>query len=128
MELVFYSLDKDSNKVFFRTNYIKKDNIIIFQDKSIENTMICLTINSDSLVFERKGNTSMTMILKENIRTPFHYESSTGLFFDLEVKTNKLSIKDNKLEIEYSLFDLSEEIQNVKLWITLDKENRFSNQ
>ncbi len=127
MELLFYSLDKDSNKVFFRANYEKKDNLIIFQDKSMENTMIYLTINRDSLVFERKGNTSMTMILKENINTPFHYESSTGLFFDFEVKTKVLSIKDNKLELEYSLLDLGDEIQNVKLWITLDKENRFSN-
>ena len=56
--------------------------VITFQDKATENTMIYLTINEDSLIFERKGNTSMTMTLKENIESFGHYESSAGLFFD----------------------------------------------
>lgn len=120
MELVFYSLDNDNNKVFFRTEYKRINNQIIFLDKSLENTTIYLTINGNSLVFERKGNTSMNMSLKEGFISKGHYENSTGLFFDFETKTKSLSIKDNCIEIEYSLFVLSDEISSHKIWITLN--------
>lgn len=120
MELVFYSLDNDNNKVFFRTDYEKKDNRIIFQDKSIENTMIYLTINGNSLLFERKGNTSMIMSLEEGKNTSGHYESSTGLFFDFVTKTKILSIIDNQIKIEYSLYVQEEEMSSHKIWITFN--------
>ncbi len=120
MELVFYSLDNDNNKVFFRADYERKNNQIVFVDKSIENTMIYLTINGNSLMFERKGNTSMTMVLEEMKTTSGHYESSTGLFFDFETKTKRLSIKDNKIEIENSLSVLADEMSSNKIWITLN--------
>ena len=81
MELVFYSLDNENNKVFFRTDFKKIDNKIVFSDKSMENTTIYLTINGNSLVFERKGNTSMMMVLEEGITHSGHYENNTGLFF-----------------------------------------------
>lgn len=120
MELVFYSLDNDNNKVFFRSDYLKNGNEIIFEDKSVENTKIYLTIMKDSLVFERKGSTSMHMVLKEGIETSGSYNSSTGLFFDFTVKTKILSIKDNRIEIEYSLFVLGDEMSHHKIWITLN--------
>ena len=118
MELVFYSLDNDNNKVFFRADYERKNNQIVFVDKSIENTMIYLTINGNSLIFERKGNTSMTMTLMENIETFGHYESSTGLFFDFSIITKKLMVLDKRIEIEYTLSILGDVIGTHKIWIT----------
>ena len=118
MELVFYSLDNDNNKVFFRANYEKINNQIVFPDKATENTMIYLTINEDSLIFERKGNTSMTMTLKENIETFGHYESSAGLFFDFSIVTKKLMVLEKRIEIEYTLFILGDVIGTHKIWIT----------
>jgi uncharacterized beta-barrel protein YwiB (DUF1934 family) len=118
MELVFYSLDNDNNKVFFRAEYKIIDNQIIFQDKATENTMIYLTINEDSLIFERKGNTSMTMTLMENIETFGHYESSAGLFFDFRIITKKLMVLDKRIEIEYTLSILCDVIGTHKIWIT----------
>ena len=118
MELVFYSLDNDNNKVFFRADYERKNNQIVFVDKSIENTMIYLTINGNSLIFERKGNTSMTMVLEEMKTTSGHYESSAGLFFDFSIITKKLMVLDKRIEIEYTLSILGDVIGTHKIWIT----------
>ena len=101
MELVFYSLDNDNNKVFFRADYKKIDNQIIFQDKATENR-----------------NTSMTMTLMENIETFGHYESSAGLFFDFSIITKKLMVLDKRIEIEYTLSILGDVIGTHKIWIT----------
>ena len=118
MELVFYSLDNDNNKVFFRANYEKINNQIIFPNNTTKNTIIYLTINENSLLFQLKGNTTITMTLKENIERVGHYEGSGSLFFDVSIVTKILMVSDKRIEIEYTLFILGDVIGTHTIWIT----------
>lgn len=118
MELVFHSLDSASNKVFYKTTLKKVDNTLIFSDKTVENTTIYLTIEEDSLLFERKGNITMEMVIKENEESIGQYENINGLMFEFKVKTKKLSILKNNIEMEYALYVDEDEISIHKIWIS----------
>ena len=48
--ITFHSVDSDGNKVIFSENYSRKDNIIIFNDKTCPNTQIEITINDDMVI------------------------------------------------------------------------------
>lgn len=120
MDLVFYSLDDNENKIFFRTSYELLDNQIVFDDKSMENTKILLTISENSLIFERKGNVCMKMNLVLNEETKGIYENSNGLSFEFSTLCKSLLITKKKIEIEYSLFVMMDEISSHKIWITFN--------
>lgn len=118
MELTFHSLDSANNKVFYRTTFNKVDNTLIFLDKTTENTTIYLTIEKDILLFERKGNINMRLVLNLEEPTEGKYESSIGLSFDFITKTKKLKISENRIEMEYALYVEGDEISIHKIWIS----------
>lgn len=117
--ITFHSIDSDGNKVIFTEKYIKKDNIIIFNDKSAPNTQIELTINDDlSLLFCRKGDIDMYLPLAYKELKIGHYKNSMGLEFDLKVYTTSLRIEKNKISIEYDL-EVETIKQHHKIWILI---------
>ena len=61
--ITFHSVDSDGNKVIFSENYTRKDNIIIFNDKTSTNTQIKLTINDDNNVLFLYRNKNNMFIL-----------------------------------------------------------------
>lgn len=119
MELIFHSLDSASNKVFFRTTFKKVEDTLIFSDKTDKNTTIYLTKKNKTLLFERKGNITMQMVLDLENETLGHYENSNGLSFDFTIKTKKLNIRENLIEMEYALYVEEDEISIHKIWISL---------
>ena len=117
--ITFHSVDSDGNKVIFTENYTKKDNIIIFNDKSAVNTQIELTINDDmSVLFERRGNINMTLPLALKEKRCGHYKNEMGLEFDILVYTTLLKITENKISIEYDL-EVYDVKQHHKIWILI---------
>lgn len=117
MELMFHSLDSNDNKVFFRASYEIKNNTYVFQDKTDKGTTIYLTINDNEILFERKGNTNMQLLLSDNTLTGGHYENNVGLKFDFGVKTTSIKIESKKLEMEYSLFLDGNILSTHKIWV-----------
>ena len=117
MDLTFYSIDSNNDKVLYHTSYIKSENTIIFDDKSVLNTKIYLTIKDDKVLFERKGNVIMYILLDLDKITFCHYENEMGLKFDFSVKTTNLVLKNNKIEMAYQLFLENDMISNHKITI-----------
>ena len=118
--ITFHSVDSDGNKVIFTENFTRKDNKIIFNDKTCPNTQIELTINDDmSVLFRRIGETNMILPLSLGERKIGHYRNSLGLEFDMVVLTTKLIINSNKITIEYDL-DVEDIKQHHKLWILIN--------
>ena len=117
MMLTFHSIDDENNKIIFKSEYKKNNNIIIFEDKSVENTMIFLTINEDNIIFERKGNINMKLILHKNIKTQGYYQNELGLDFKFNIITSKLEYNKNKINIGYSMYLDEDLISTHKIWI-----------
>lgn len=118
--ITFHSVDSDGNKVIFNENYSRKDNKIIFNDKTCSNTEIEITINDDmSVLFCRRGDTNMYLPLSLGEKKIGHYRNSLGLEFDMIVFTTKLIIESNKLTIEYDL-NVEDIKQHHKLWILIN--------
>ncbi len=117
MDLTFYSIDSNNDKVIYHTSYIKSENTIIFDDKSVSNTKIYLTINENKVLFERKGNVFMQIPLEKDKLTSCHYENELGLSFDFKVITTNLSISNKRIEMGYELFLESDMISNHKITI-----------
>ncbi len=117
MDLTFYSIDSNNDKVIYHTSYIKSENTIIFDDKSVSNTKIYLTIDDDKVQFVRKGNVFMNVLLEYNKNTFCHYENEIGLSFDFIVKTTNLSITNKRIEMEYDLFLENDKISSHKITI-----------
>lgn len=117
MDLTFYSIDSNNDKVIYHTSYIKSENTIIFDDKSVSNTKIYLTIDDNKVLFERKGNVSMKILLEEDKLSFCHYENEMGLSFDFTVVTTYLSISNKRIEMAYELFLENDMISNHKITI-----------
>ena len=118
--ITFHSVDSDGNKIIFSENYSRKDNVIIFNDKTCPNTQIEITINDDmSVLFRRIGDTNMLLPLSLGERKIGHYSNKLGLEFDMIVLTTKLVIESNKLTIEYDL-NVEDIKQHHKLWILIN--------
>ena len=117
MNLTFYSVDNNNEKVLYNTEYVKDENQIIFLDKSVENTTIYLTILPNSLLFERRGNSNMILPLEYGKKTKCHYKNELGLEFDFLVLTTELLISSKRIEMEYSLFLDGDNISNHKITI-----------
>ena len=118
--VTFHSVDSDGNKVIFSENFTRKDNRIIFNDKTRPNTQIELTINDDmSVLFERRGNINMCLPLSLGEKTIGHYKNSMGLEFEMVLITTKLIVNSNKITIEYDLV-VEDVKQHHKLWILIN--------
>ena len=63
--VTFHSVDSDGNKVIFSENYSRKDNIIIFNDKTCPNTQIEITINDDETYTLTLPSSSINIQLTE---------------------------------------------------------------
>lgn len=117
MKVTFHSLDNDGNKVFFKSDAKNVDSYIEFIDKSTENTSIRLKYDTSSIIIERVGNINMVLNLELNKTTGCMYKDNLGLELDLEIKTNELEVKNNKLYANYDLILDKNVISSHKIWI-----------
>lgn len=115
----FYSVDDENNKIIFKSNYEIKDNTIIFEDKSYENTKIYLYKFKDRLIFKRVGNCNMTLELIEGQALEAYYANELGLEFKFIAKCNKLSLDNNRIDIEYDMILDNDLLSSHKIWIIL---------
>ena len=119
MEVFFYSLDNENNKVSYKSNAELSNGKLVFIDKSIESTTIHLSIMKDKLELQRIGNTNTDLVFIENKTTKAHYKNIDGLEFDFLVKCNKLITSLNRIDIEYDMILDNELLSSHKIWIII---------
>ena len=122
MNLTFYSIDSNEDKVIYTVPYKELSSTSLeFEDKTIENTIIRLDINNtSSILFKRIGNVDMEMNLILNKKTIGYYKNHLGLEFEFSVLTNKIEFIDNKLIIEYNM-TINDDESSHKLSILFNK-------
>ena len=113
----FKSIDKEGNIIEFESACIYENGIYRFADGSIENTMIYVSFDSDSVSIIRKGDTNMDLNLIYKQKTSGYYENNLGLKFEFESFTNDLSVNFNKIYVSYSLFIENDMVNEHKIWI-----------
>ena len=119
MEVTFYSLDDENNKIFFKSKGTKENNIISFKDKSNENTTILLEINASSITFYRKGNVDMKLILEKNNTNECYYKNEMGLEFNFKAFCKELIVKEKRIDIEYDMILDEDILSSHKIWIKI---------
>lgn len=124
MNLTFYSVDSNDEKVVYTTSYKEIDSSTIeFIDKSVENTVINVKkLSTSSLLFTRCGKVTMILNLDLNKSTKGYYKNDLGLEFEFSVKTKKIEFINNKYYVEYET-NINDIISTHKISILLHKKD-----
>lgn len=119
MIVSFNSLDEELNKVSFVSKAKRINDIIVFEDKSVNDTMINLKIRNNSIIIDRSGHVNLYMEFKENNIFKTKYKSNDGLEFDFEIFCNMLDIKQNRIDIEYDMILDDFTKTHHKIWVLM---------
>lgn len=120
MKLLFKSISSSSNAVRFESDFITENNMIIFNDLSLNNTKICIEKNDDSsIIFKRIGDVEMILPMYLKKESKAYYNNKQGLEFEFKVKTISLMIENDMIFIEYetNIMDFKE---NHKIFIYIN--------
>ena len=119
MIISFYSIDSNDNEIKFESAATLIDNTYIFDDKSLENTIINLIVLNDKIIFKRMGNVDMNLELEKNKKTQGNYKNSNGLDFDFECLCDDLAFDGKNISLGYSLMLDNNAISYHKILITI---------
>lgn len=103
MKVAFLSIDDEGNKVHFTSQYNLKNNKIVFDDQSSDNTIIELENLKDKLIFKRIGTVNMQMTFQNQTTTEGFYANDLGLEFKFLVFCHNLTKTDKRIVIDYDL-------------------------
>lgn len=111
-----------------KENKFYSDEVIGIKDNKIkfitDKVMNILDINNDVINLKRKSDEyEIDMIFDKNTKTKGTYYIKTLGYLNLEIVTNKIIIKDNYIEIDYTMYLENEKINFIyKLdWRSYDK-------
>ena len=96
------NLISDEENLNIEVSGIKNNNKIIYKENNITVTILIL---NNKIEMNRSSNEyKVNLIFQKNKKTMSNYQVfGMPKTFDLETKTNKLIIEDNKIEINYNL-------------------------
>ena len=116
--LEFYSIDDENNEVHYMSSYERQCDTFIFEDKTVENTQVLLTIGNVSRI-KREGKISMDFWFDANNLTQGIYENDMGLSVIFTIKTNELFFKNNTFYVSYDLYLDDDKLSSHKIRIKL---------
>ena len=119
MIISFYSVDSNDNETKFEVEATLSENTYIFDDKSLEDTIINLIVLNDKIIFKRMGNVDMKLELELNKKTNGNYKNSNGLEFDFECFCDESKFDGKNLSLGYSLIVDGNAISYHKILITI---------
>lgn len=119
MKVFFYSVDDENNKISYNSEAHYDKNMIIFDDKTYENTKVYLQILNDKVIINRKGMISMNLELAFNKKTKGYYQNEMGLEFEFIADCNYLTISDKRIDASYSMILDGQVLSSHKIWIIL---------
>ena len=103
MIVSFTSIDEELNKVSFESEAKCINNSIIFEDKSINDTIINLELYDDKVIIDRSGYVNLYLEFRMNESFRTKYKCDNGLEFEFDIFCNLLDIKQNRINIEYDM-------------------------
>ena len=119
MIISFYSIDSNDNETKFESEATLSENTYIFDDKSLDNTIINLIVLNDKIIFKRMGNVDMKLELELNKKTKGNYKNSNGLEFDFECLCDELKTNKKNITLGYSLIIDGNAISYHKILVTI---------
>lgn len=119
MVVSFFSTDNQNNRVSFRAEAVYDKETLVFQDKSVKDTYIRVSVSGNKLCFERKGAVCMAMELEAGARRTGWYKNAMGLEFSFVSDCRVLKITEKKLEMEYDMILDGEVLSKHKIWIII---------
>lgn len=96
-------LDSSEEKLDFKVKGIKDKNKIVYKENDITVTLL---ISDNKIVMKRVCNEYEINLIFTNdksVNTSTYSVFGCPKVFELETKTNKLEINDNRLQIDYNL-------------------------
>ena len=119
MIISFYSIDSNDNETKFESEATLSENIYIFDDKSLDNTIINLIVLNDKIIFKRMGNVDMKLELELDKKTKGNYKNSNGLGFDFECLCDEFKNDEKNIALGYSLIIDGNVISYHKILVTI---------
>lgn len=119
MKVFFYSIDDEENKISYNSEAHYEDDMLVFEDKSYENTKMYLKIDKDRVIINRKGMIIMNLELIGNKKTKGYYQNEIGLEFDFIIDCSNLVITDKRIDISYAMILDNQVLSSHKIWIIL---------
>ncbi len=119
MIVSFNSIDEELNKVSFISLAKKNNESIVFEDKSVKDTIINLEIYDDKVIIDRVGYVNIFLEFRLNSTFKTTYKSNDGLEFDFEIFCNMLDIKQNRIDIEYDMILDDFTKTHHKIWVLM---------
>lgn len=99
--LITFEMVSENININYKVFGKKNDNTLIFPDKSVPNTMMHVSILTDSVEIVRTGDVEMKQTFKFNEKTDGYYKNNLGLEFNISSFTTELSIEENAILIFY---------------------------
>lgn len=111
MDITFISKSTDG-VIEFTSELEIKDGVLVFEDKSIENTIVVVEVINDKMILlERFGDTNMSFNMILDKKVPAKYNNKMGLVLDISIFTKEINIKKEQIYMKYDYF-IEEEYQN----------------
>lgn len=116
MRISFHSTTGDE-KTFYEIEATYENNILEFNDSSVENTTIRFEIYDNKIIMNRIGDVTMNMVFEKDKTTDGYYQNKMGLEFKFKVLCTNLFISNKKFSIDYQMIIDEEYTNEHKLWI-----------
>lgn len=110
--------DNETTTVEALADYDEKENVIKYQEEDLK---VEIKISNDKVVMNRKNdeyNLSLIFELNEKIKCKY-LVNSIGLTVDITAYTKKLEIEENRIYINYELFNDNKTIGNFEYKLLL---------
>lgn len=113
MIVSFVSIADENNKIEFTAKAEVRLDEIIFEDKSMSNTMISIKHENSSIILKRFGATNMLMEYRLGCLTSGYYRNNEGIDFEFEIYTRYLKVGNDKYSVSYDMIVENEIVSKI---------------
>lgn len=115
--LVQFEMITDEMNINFKAFGKRNDNVIIFPDRSVPNTIISLEFWDSEVEIRRSGSVNMLQKFRLNEKCDGYYKNDNGLDFIIASYTTKMIVRENEIYLEYDYYLENEKQSSNKLKI-----------
>ncbi len=119
MEVSFYSIDNENNRISYKSEAKIENGFIVFEDKSLDSTNVYIKKENDSLTILRAGKINMEIKLIPDTLTTGAYQNDIGVEFEFNTFCKKLLLSEKRYDAEYDIILDKDIISSHKIWIIL---------
>ena len=102
--LIYFEMINENFNINYKVFGEKKDNVLIFKDKSVSNTMMYVDFSNDMVEITRTGHVNMNQQFKLNQRLVGSYKDQTGIEANIASFTKEMVVNDNMIMLVYDYY------------------------